>query len=239
MSWPEYGGNGAATQAPKLTKFTTNGTWTPDPAMVYAIAQVQAGGGSAGSINGTGSTDGYLCAPGSSGSYAEVLITAEQAGASQAVVVGAGGISPVNQNNGTNGGASSIGTLVSCPGGQGGSANNGIAAPTTILGGDAPSGPTVTGCTLIEAVQGMAGGRSAVAPGTGDNIMSIGAAGSSPMSTASSESTIQVSADDLLDGVALLGYGGGGWGRVGHTGFVGMRNGGNGLAGIVVITEYF
>ena len=109
-----------------VQKFTSNGTYTPTPGTVFAIAE---GIGSGGSGAGTGNSANLsIVGAGSAGTYSRRLLTAVQIGASQAVTIGAavaGGAA--GPNNGNNGNTTSLGALLTCPGG--------LAGTTTTSGG--------------------------------------------------------------------------------------------------------
>ncbi|MBB3012027.1 hypothetical protein [Cupriavidus alkaliphilus] len=74
-----------------------------------------AGGGAGGAASGNVSMD----APGMSGAYGVASWDATAFGASQVITVGAAGV-PVSNNVGGNGGSSSVGSLTTAPGGNGG-----------------------------------------------------------------------------------------------------------------------
>ena len=88
-----------------ITKFTSSGTYTPDPGVTYAIAYIQAGGGgvSRGAVGGTGGTSsvafaaGTVSATGGFGGYQFYYNTASQD-------------QPGAANSGTGGIASSVGS---------------------------------------------------------------------------------------------------------------------------------
>lgn len=205
--------------------FTASGTYTPTPGMQSIIARVQGGGG--GGAGATQPTVGNvsLGGPGTPGTYGEGKFTAAQVGASQPVTIGTGGTGGAGAA-GNNGGTSSLGTLISCPGGVGGGMLNNVAAPNAQGNGSessAASGANIvaelgTAASLSVALSasgayGGAGGRSAF--GDGGRIASLNSAG--------------VNADN---------YGAGGGGVAINNGGGGSYAGGNAKAGIIIIEEY-
>ena len=205
--------------------FTASGTYTPTPGMQTIIAYVQGGG--AGGAGATQPSVGNvsLGSPGTAGAYGEGKFTIAQVGASQTVTVGAAGTGGSGAA-GNNGGTSSLGTLLSCPGGIGGGMLNNQSAPTVNATGSAtsaPSGanivaergscssPTIAMSTTA-AVSG-AGGRSAF--GDGGNAVGVNAGGANAQN-----------------------YGAGGGGVVINNGGGGSYKGGDGMSGILIIREY-
>ncbi|WP_236849301.1 hypothetical protein [Burkholderia diffusa] len=94
------------------------------------VRVIGAGGGGGGSSAATATTTSTA---GGAGGYAEGLFTAGFAGVS--VVVGSGGAGGVAGNNiGSNGGASSFGSLLSATGGSGGGAIAATASPYLVTG---------------------------------------------------------------------------------------------------------
>ena len=205
-------------------------TYTPTPGMLYCIAETQAGGGGGGGVDSTvGKAGAAQC--GSGGGYAKALLTAAQIGVSQSVTVGAGGAGgAAGANNGSNAGGSSLGALVVTGGGNGG------------LG---TAGNNTVG-SFISAVPGTATVGDVLIPGEGGNasfwnfalpLAQSGRAGRSFMGI-SGQGFVLV-APGSGSGVNGSGYGGGGSGAVFLADPAEIdRAGGNGVDGIVLITEY-
>lgn len=160
--------------------FNTSGTYTPTPGMATAIADIVGGGAGTGGGPGTGSGQ-FSCSAGSSwASYARVLFTAAQIGASQAITVGAGGSAgAAGSCTGGAGGTSSVGSLASGPGGVA-SSSYGPTAATFAL--SAPPGlaasPTVTVGPALLFGRGNRGGPAM--GGTSGGVLA-GSAGQSPI----------------------------------------------------------
>jgi hypothetical protein len=192
--------------------FTSSGTYTPTAGMVYCVIEAVGGGGS-GSTTNLNSGGG-----GGGGAYGRAVFTAVTIGASQAVTIGAGGVS-VTASAGNAGGTTSVGSLISAGGGTGGGTPGAVGAVGVTAGG--PGGSTTTGATVTGA--GGAGTfgiyiSSAYLTGTGGSSH-FGGGG------------YGIVASGNAPGNAGL-YGGGGGGGAGTSG---SGAGGNGL---VVITEY-
>jgi hypothetical protein len=227
-------------KAPIVTRFTSNGTWTPTQGMKYAIAEVQGGGGGGGAITAPGSGS-WSTGGGSGGSYAKALIPASAAGTSQAITVGAAGLVPGSTGTGGVGGQSSIGALVAAPGGLGGAQ---ITNATVALsaGGGPPADSTISGtCVTLELAIGQSA-ASAISQAyqNGTNQLQAAAGGASKMGRPGIAACGQAGnwTSLLASTPETNAYGAGGSGTAGY-GNTGLRQGTNGIQGIVIITEYF
>jgi hypothetical protein len=204
--------------------FTANGTYTPTPGMVACVIEVQGGGGAGGGAGGATSTNVSLGAPGASGSYAKGKFTAADIGASKAVTVGAGGAG-VSAAAGGNGGTSSVGSLISSPGGPGGGILTNQASPT--INGNGTFATAPTGGNII-AIQG-AGQVASIA--VTQNIVAAAPGGPSFFGAGGTGVAVNTT------GVAATNPGaGGGASAVNSSG--GNSTGGAGFRGVVIIWEY-
>lgn len=213
---------------PPITKrvkqvFTSGGAYTPTAGMVYAWCRLVAGGGAGG---GTIGVSGQIAngSGGGGGAYSEALLTAAQIGASQTVTIGAGGIG--STGNGTNGSASSLGTLLTANGGSFGSTAAASATLSTANGG--VGGTAGTGDISIP---GMTGGNG-VSNGL---VIGVSGAGGNSLLGAGGNSVIEA-ALGAINGVAGSNYGAGGSGGVSLSLF--NSTGGNGAPGVLIIEEY-
>ena len=206
--------------------FTSSGTYTPTAGMKFAnIECVGSGGGGGGTANSAAST--YAGGGGGGGGgYSRKLTTAATVGVSQVVTIGAAGTGGASgNNNGANGGDTSVGTICVGKGGGGG-----VGSAGTGTGGAGAGGTTGTGDFTVVGEDGEAfignttpwgltllgvGGNAALAFGIGGNVQS---------------STPSTGGNGTL-------YGGGGAGGSSFNGN-GAAAGGNGATGIVIITEY-
>lgn len=125
--------------------FTANGTYTPDAGTNSIIVYDQGGGGAGGGVPATGSTQSGISGAGTPGAYAIARYTSGFSGV--AVTIGAGGVGVVGGAGG-NGGATSFGALLSCPGGPGGLAGAVSSGPITANSGASSSGPSGSGIIL-------------------------------------------------------------------------------------------
>lgn len=164
--------------------FVASGTYTPTPGMQTVIFEVQGGGASGGGTTATGAGAAAAAGGGSAGAYAKGRFTAAAVGASQVVTVGAS-VTGTAGASGTNGNLSSVGSLISAPGGLGGAGSG----PTTSFvaaggaGGAATAAPTGGNIESIPGAQGLGGlvyGASNAAGGLGGISKSAGPGNGGP-----------------------------------------------------------
>jgi hypothetical protein len=204
--------------------FTASGTYTPTPGMTTCIIEAQGGGGAGGGLATPSAGNISLGAPGTSGSYAKGRFTAATIGASQAVTIGAGGTFASN-TAGSNGGTSSVGSIITAPGGVGGGLlNNQV--PGASNGNGSVSG-TPTGANIAQSIgtcPSLSTSISASSAQAGAGGPSIFGGGGVP---------------PVINGGGTVGqnYGSGGSGVVAGSGGANAAGGG-GKAGIVFIWEY-
>lgn len=209
-----------------VTAFTVTGTWTRNENTAFAIAEVQGAGGAGGGAAIPTASNNSIGAPGASGSWVQVRMTAAQIGATQPVTIGAGGVGVVSGAGGT-GGTTSIGTLAVAPGGPGGPTSNDVAPPVQIANGSAAGTPTST-ATILASSQGAAGNPSIAISsvsgfGGGGGVSRYGAGGLVGFNSVGSTSANK---------------GGGGGGTCSTSGVGVAVAGGGGGAGFVLIYEY-
>lgn len=211
-----------AVKTVKRQVIASSGTYTPSTGMLYCIAEVQGGGAGGGGAAGTASQSA-AGGGGGGGGYATKVFAAATIGSSQTVTVGgtaAGG--SAGNNNGTNGNASSIGSLLSATGGV---AGNGAASSATFSG--ATGGAGGTGSSGDYNLAGGAGGNGFA---FGSNTSGIGGYGGSSHFAAPSIGSSVTGAGNVG-----VNYGGGGSG-----GAAGASStaGGAGAQGVIIITEF-
>ncbi|WP_052742277.1 hypothetical protein [Pseudomonas frederiksbergensis] len=132
-----------------IQKLTANGTYIPTPGMKNVYVKYVGGGGGSGSVPATAATQTAAAGGGASGSYGEAWLTAAQIGASQAVLVGAGGAAgPIGGAGGT-GGTSSMGVLLTAPGGGGSPAGTVVSSTSSGLASGGASGPVTVGGNVL------------------------------------------------------------------------------------------
>lgn len=198
--------------------FSSNGTYTPDANLLYAIIECWGpGGGGAGTVQNVWSNGG------ASGSYSLKTASVSTIGASQSVVVGTGGAGgAAGSNNGSAGsGDTSVGTLCIAKPGQGAVTGNaqppaagGVAGTGDIATAGNPGG-TGFGTSTIGGFGGVGGASSLLGAGRGGKWFT--SAGHENGQAATSP-----------------GSGGGGASQFDST----NSSGGNGADGFVKIIEY-
>jgi hypothetical protein len=212
--------------------FTSSGTYTPTAGTKYVWARMVGGGGGGG-----GATTSALSAGsgGGNGEYSEGVFSAATIGASQTVTIGAGGVGN-SASGGSNGGTTSLGSLLTSVGGTGG----GVVALTivgskTVAGGAGGTGGT--GGSL--RFPGSQGGFAWIMfqAGTTDMIFTGEGkpgpfSGGTPALTILDANNVQFS-----DGNTGTGYGCGGSGAIDYQNGS-AQTGGSGSSGVIVIMEY-
>lgn len=204
--------------------FTSSGTYTPTTGMKNVIFEVQGGGGAGAGAGGAGAGNVSIGAPGTSGSYAKGEYSAATVGASQAVTVGIGGLG-FSGTAGNNGGASSVGTLITAPPGIGGGLLNNVGVPTA--NGNGSQSSAAAGGNISSSV-GVAGSPSLAFSTT----LALGGQGGTSV-FGPGNATTQIN----QAGAPASNYGAGGGGCVLNTSG-GNAAGGAGFQGIVIAWEY-
>lgn len=199
-------GSGRLLGAPQVFSTAGTFTYTPTAGTNRVIVEVQAAGGASGGAPATGAGVSSLGGPGGAGAYAKSLFTSAFAGVT--ITVGAGGTG-VSGAAGNNGGSSSFGALVSCPGGIGG----------------ITAGPS---SSVFEAAS-----NNTAAPSGGNIISAAGPRGQLTFSTAPTAIFFG------LPGASLLGLAAGGGGPAnGNTPSLAVKTGSAGDKGLVIVWEY-
>ncbi|WP_236194238.1 phage tail protein [Pseudomonas glycinae] len=213
-----------------IQKFTENGTYIPTPGMKKVRIRIVGGGAGSGGASATAAGQVSASGGGAAGGYAEALLTAADIGASQSVIVGLGGIagtaSGTTGTSGGTGGASSVGALLSAPGGLGSIFAIAVAtAGYALYVGGYPGAPASGGNLL-----NMPGAPGH--PGISVNGSTLaGHGGSGPLGAGGSGYGIGA---PIQTGT---GYGGGAGGvAVGQS--LPARNGASGAGGVVIFEEY-
>ncbi len=203
--------------------FTSNGTYTPTTGMKYCYVHAVGGGGAGGGgVIGVAGTCG-IGAGGASGAEIWAWFDAATIGASQSVIIGAGGTG-VSAGNGTAGGATSFGSLIVAGGGSGGDA--GANSSTAIFSVPGVGGPTTT----VPVGQLGRTGQSGL---TGFTLSGqVGVPGQGGQTTLSGGGRQAVGGNS--NGGAASGPGGGGAGAYAVTT---NNTGGNGSSGVIFVTE--
>jgi hypothetical protein len=206
--------------------FTASGTYVPSANMTTCVIECVGGGGGGGGVAGTSGQD-YGGGGGGSGGYSRALATAAMIGASQVVTIGAFGAGGLGTpTNGSSGGDTSVGVLCIAKGGSGGgAASNTVAGLSGGAGGVAGTGDV--------AVVGNPGGGGLYNSVNAGIVTPAGNGGSSLLGGGAPG----VFVSGAAPGVNATGKGGGGSGG-GQFNNAATSVGGNGSAGLVIITEY-
>jgi len=209
-----------------VRRFTANTTYTPTAGTNSVKVTAVGGGGSGGGAFATSGTSWSTASGGASGSMGVARFTSGFSGV--AIVIGAGGVSPLGAAGGPGGTTTFGGTLLIAPGGGGGGTATATTTDNAIAGqGDPGASPTTTG-TLIIANRGQPGPCGLIFA----SFSPISGQGApSPLGGGGGANT---AAGLGGDGMAP-GAGGGGSANNISTG---DTNGGVGGAGIVIIEEY-
>ncbi|HHK4128748.1 TPA: hypothetical protein ACQTWV_000363 [Enterobacter roggenkampii] len=204
--------------------FTSSGIYTPTAGTTRIKVKAIGGGGAGGGAVAT-STGVSAGGGGGSGAYAEGYYTSGFSGLT--VTIGAAGASASGAVGG-NGGTTSFGALISCPGGGGGQIGN--ASNTTIVySSQGAPGGTPTGSGLIVSGKGQPGQNGAAIGTAGIGIGGIGSP--SPFGGGGTQA---VNTDSV---VSAASYGAGGGGTC-NTPSQSAHSGGGGAPGVVIIEEY-
>jgi hypothetical protein len=208
--------------------FTANGTYTSSAGAGFVRVRMCGGGGSGASVPSTPSGEAASGSGGDGGAYLEGVYATSTL-ASQAVTVGQGGAQPGNgANNGNNGTASTIGSILTAPGGAGGNTMSAASGNGFTVAGTTPT--VSTGGNVING--GTTPGGAAIIFGSGGPSLS-GAGGSSPFGGSSARARD----GNSVDGFPGVGPGAGGGGANSFNGQT-AQNGGAGMNGIVLIDEF-
>lgn len=203
--------------------FTNSGTYTPTAGMQYCIIECWGSGGGGAGIASIGAA-GYSsnAAGGGAGGYSRTIATASTIGASKTVTVnnaGTGGAA--GNNNGTNGGSVSVGSICIANGGSGSNTYNGGAGGTAGTGDVAGTGES-------------GGPASGYQQGSVSVSVNQGSGGSTSIGGGARPRTLQ---DGSGPGFNGTGYGAGGGGAFTQNTDA-AQAGGNGSKGFVLITEF-
>lgn len=203
------------------------GTWNRPTGMKHCLVRIVGGGGGGGGAMVTTGTQQSEGAGGGGGCGAESWFTASQAGSTRGIAVGAGGSGGTGNNDGAAGGTTSWGTF-QVNGGGGGTGGAATADPTYTVNSGGTGGSTASGITAGKGfhVAGGDGGAGVVAAGR----RLLNAFGGASMFSG----TRRPAAGTLN----AVGHGGGGPG-VANLPSSAAATGGSGMAGIVIVDEFY
>jgi hypothetical protein len=204
--------------------FEANGIYTPTPGTAFVIVEGIGGGGAGGGgpVTSSGNVGGG--AGGNGGAYGKALFSIAQIGASQAVTIGAGGIGTTG--GGGNGGSTSLGSLLSLPGGAGAFSFGNAGPPLNSGNGGALAVPT--GANLVSGV-----GPISIAASISSVSIGLSGQGANTLYGSGGGAT-----NITGPGISASGFGAGGGGALAMSGNATGRVGGNGYKGFLLISEY-
>lgn len=214
-------GTATAGKLINVQTFTSSGTYTPSSGTKSVIVEAVGGGGAGGGAPATNASTVSVGGGGTAGTYGMSRYTSGFSGV--VITVGSGGV-PVSGGTGGNGGASSFGSLLSCPGGSGGGYQGPSSSGFGPLG--SASGSNATGANISSA-PGSPGGYSF----TVSTAVVAGLGGSSRFGGGGTLNTVNG------NGATGIGYGAGGGGAANSNSQT-AKLGGNGTSGLVVVWEY-
>lgn len=224
LTLPTTGNAGTTVQ------FTSTGTWTKPASLVWAIVELQGSGGGGGGAGAAAGGNGATGAGGGAGGWGKKLFLASALASTETVTIGSAGTGGgAGANNGVNGGVCSFAT--------------GKAYVLTASAGVGGTGGAASG-SYVRAAGGaggaFTGGDLNVTGDTGEHA--FGAGGNpAPYSNGASSAWGAGGVVPTTDGAGgnATGFGAGGAGGIVYAGAGGARAGGNGSAGMCLVTHYF
>jgi hypothetical protein len=226
----------------KITRFLSNGLFTPDPRAISTVVEMVGGGGSGSGIPYYGYAGCACGTGGQGGSYAKARIDTPGT-APISVTVGAAGAA-VSGAAGNNGGASQFGTFVNCPGGYCGL--NIVSGNVHVIyaAQTATASPTSSGATpivFLPTTMGGSGWSCRIAASTPSVVGGFANGGGTPLGQGGLEEAAVGGDGGIVSIVrAGSGYGFGGAGIASNASSAGSaRTGGSGGPGIVIVTESY
>ncbi|MGM8831840.1 hypothetical protein ACS6JN_02795 [Enterobacter hormaechei subsp. steigerwaltii] len=211
---------------------TTSGTYTKTPGAKHALIRAVGGGAGGGGVTATSSATQSTAKGGESGAYIEAYVDLSSV-TSLSAIIGAGGVGAIaGSNSGTSGGKTSLGSLISCPGGEPGIGGNTSAASFVSSDRASNKAPMSTGMVLVSTPTSLPNlGRVAnpSAPTVG------GTGGSNPLGMGGAAGGAVPGTPANPTNATGYGSGGGGGASVGGNAAMG---GANGAPGVIIIMEY-
>ncbi|WP_429139262.1 glycine-rich domain-containing protein [Aeromonas veronii] len=209
--------------------FTSSGVYTPAEGVKSVVVEMVGGGGGSGGTTSTSAGQASLGGGGGAGAYAKAILTAAEIGSSQSVTIGAGGSpGPATTGDAGSGGTTSLGALVSAPGGGGGGAGS-VSSGPVFMGNSgrpssSPSGSNITGYAGSQGGTGCLLSSTSGLSGSGANSH-FGTGGDSKYASSGGQ------------GNSGNGYGSGAGGSA-NTASQAAKTGTAGQPGIMIIWEY-
>ncbi|MFP2742021.1 hypothetical protein ACLET0_14555 [Escherichia coli] len=212
----------------KTTVLTSTQSFTKDPKTKFCRVRIIGGGAASGGAPATTSTTQSISGGAGAAAYAEVILNNSDIPSSLNVTIGNGGV-PVG-TYGADGGTSSFGSLISCPGGKATLVGTLISTSATsgvVSGSEVSDAPTISAGKVICSERGAGGTIGIIASGA---ILG-GNGASSPLGTGSAGRGAGITPQPTT------GYGAGGAGYASGVSSA-AANGIAGTAGVCIIEEY-
>lgn len=130
--------------------FTISGIYNSSAGTKSVIVDAIGGGAGSGGVPATSSSQSGISAAGSSGSFARARYSSNFSGLQ--IQIGAGGVAGTSTTPGGDGGVTTFGSLLSCPGGKGSIA--GIVSATQAVAAAPAQSLSPTGSNIIRASSG-------------------------------------------------------------------------------------
>ncbi|EOY5723696.1 hypothetical protein ACP6ZN_002191 [Enterobacter cloacae] len=212
----------------RTTVLTSTQSFTKDSKMKFCRVRIIGGGGASGGAQATSSTTQSISGGAGAGAYAEVIFNNSDIPSILSVTIGSGGV-PVG-TSGSDGGTSSFGSLISCPGGKAtlvGTLVSTSATSGVVSGSQVSDAPTISAGKTLCSERGAGGSIGIIASGA---ILG-GNGASSPLGTGSAGRGAGVAP------LPTTGYGAGGAGYASGVSSA-AANGVAGTSGVCIIEEY-
>lgn len=211
--------------------FSASGTYSPTAGTKSVLVEAVGGGGAGGGVPTTGSSQNVVSPGGNSGAYGRGYFDSGFDGGLP-VTAGAGGVA-VSGAAGGNGGTSSFGALMSCPGGAGGPVGVTSNSSDSQFSVQGSSNSAPAGANIISSI-GERGGIGLTV--VGGSKQQLGGKGGASFFGPGPEATFDGTTGSIgVDG-STPGAGGSGAGSgisIGNA-----KAGGNGAAGLVIVYEF-
>lgn len=223
------GGNSMSGRLINIQIISASGTYTPDPRMQTVVIEAVGGGGGTALVPSTTSAQTASTGGAQSGAYAKGQFTKAQVGTSQSVTIGQGGTGGVASGSvaSTDGGVTTVGSLISCPGGARSLAGSVIASGTVDMSTPGSVSQAIVGGNIL-AIPGQMGTFGV----TSTSSQLGGSGGSNPLGTGGSGVGNSSSTPN-----AGKGYGSGA-GACCNTVSSSAKNGAAGASGVAIFWEF-
>jgi len=228
-TWAAPPAGGSPVAPTNIRVFTASGSWTPTAGTVVAIVECIGGGGGGAGTAATPAGYDFGGGGGGGGGYSKKLLKGAAVTTTSFTIGAAGSGGAAGGNDGGAGGATNFGASACVANGGSGGAN-----PNTI-GPAGGAGASVTGAVGDFTVAGAPGQNGLWSAASGTAYMPAG--GGAPGPFGGGAQPVIRSSTGIVNGNAGTAYGSGGGGGFSYNGGTASA-GGNGFAGVLIITEF-